>query len=391
MPLNRRLYEALRSRFGQVRIVHPGEPFQAHYKKKISVDGTAVRVRMYSVPVAWGETYRVNCPFCGDSKGHLYICHRWDETDEKTGSYNLHLAYCFRRGCLENPDQRLYLEHLVYGFRGNPANSQPVAAPVEEVSSAATLKEVAPPEDLVPLDELLARDPEHPAIRYLKGRGFRPDVLARQYGVAYCERSLRYPAMTRRIAIPLRFSGITYGWQGRLIELSDLPSPRKDTPKYWTTPGSPKGVYGYNLDVAVQYQTIIIVEGPTDAWRAGQQAFALLGKALSYQLLDRLRELLPRYWGPESTIVVLLDPDRDKPIPRGRRHHIDEAVSKLRYGIGVDYRNRILPIYLPEGDPGSTPRVRLREIIKEEAKKRNLEVRFGDAARYRAQRPEVQS
>ena len=45
----------------------------------------------------FGESYLVNCPFCGDQKQRLSFNDRYGEVDSVTGWKNFHLVKCFPR------------------------------------------------------------------------------------------------------------------------------------------------------------------------------------------------------------------------------------------------------------------------------------------------------
>lgn len=66
--LNPKLYAALERRFGKVLISNPGERL---VERKIP---DPVRPGRYKqLILRSGEYYRVDCPYCGDKKGRLYI------------------------------------------------------------------------------------------------------------------------------------------------------------------------------------------------------------------------------------------------------------------------------------------------------------------------------
>src|SRR4051794_21295697 len=248
MPLmNPDLFEALRRVFGHVVVVKDGEEFR--------MDPTAMPVyRNGKLTVKqdvrdYGETYRVSCPFCGDTRRRLWIPYMWAEEDGETGRDNLQLAKCYNEECLRDPDNREALKDMVWPIgRPDPDSLDrtrdqhpPVSRPI------APPREVAMPSHLTRVDELA---PGHPAAAYLIERGFDPAELWSRWKVAYCTSSPdSIPTLLHRNVIPVHtarrvttadgyptFRAELAGWQARAI---DARSNRGDA-KYLTAEGMKK-------------------------------------------------------------------------------------------------------------------------------------------------------
>jgi hypothetical protein len=127
--LNPKLYNQLRARLGQVQVVKEGEPMVTKPQPP-DKDG-----RPQMTIESWGESYKVNCPLCKDTKPRLLISHRYGVHDPATGSDNLQMCKCFRRNCQKDPDRRKLLADKIFGLRNCNQRSR-VSTPV--VSPATT-------------------------------------------------------------------------------------------------------------------------------------------------------------------------------------------------------------------------------------------------------------
>ena len=79
--LNPVLYARLVELFDEVRISHEG--IEATPGVVMVVGGQRV-----SIGAEHGEYYSVNCPFCGDTRGRLYINHTYTRNRERAVCYN---------------------------------------------------------------------------------------------------------------------------------------------------------------------------------------------------------------------------------------------------------------------------------------------------------------
>jgi hypothetical protein len=284
-PLNPYLHRRLTELFGAVIIANPGAAAVPH------IDPTQPGGKVRLDPK--GEYYRVNCPFCNDTRKRLWFNHLWGHgvpihpTDSLWWS-----ATCYNEDCLAVPGRWQGIRDRVYMTLGRmQRHSLPVA--VGKIEAAIT-GPVADPGRCVPLGDL----PEwHEANTYLRGRGFDPIHLTYDWHVTYCEQAQEaYRHAEGRLIVPIRMRGEQLSWQARHIGEADW----KQTPKYYNCPGVGKVQLLYGFDAAKLLPFVIICEGVTDVWAVGAGAVAVLGKTLSYQQ----GQIIKGNW---KTVVVLLD------------------------------------------------------------------------------------
>jgi hypothetical protein len=289
--INPGLYYALKQRFGTVKIANEGEPYRSITK---TVDGHDKR---YMVEA--GEQYKVNCPYCGDTRHRLYISHMYRTLDDCGRVFGKYLAHCFNEKCdtsnLEN-ELKLYVQWATHIIQ---PEYDPRAA--QEMFVPTTL-----PGRCV---DLLKLPSNHPAIQYIVNeRKFDPKELQNDWGAVYCESAEEdqdgfipgtkiYSRLVRnRIIAPIYWQAKLVGWQARALEDHKI--------KYYTMPGLHKNYMLYNGDRARQHRFGVVVEGFFDAWRVGTRAVALLGKSMS----THQRQLASAYWST-GALCVMLDPD----------------------------------------------------------------------------------
>lgn len=340
MPLNPRLYASLQRVTKVVTISNAGQPMAAVY-----YPGPDGKPRLtVSSP---GEYYVADCPFCHDTRGHLYVNHRWGVRDPVGGTRNLWLANCFLSDCMRSWENRRKLLEMVEDYA--LAAAAGVVRVPDVAGKAPGLVRYELPHDFRLLTDLPRG---HPARRYVRRRGFGPDELARGWGVGFS--SALYREVPGRLVIPLRANlgentpaalgrpgaWDVVGYQGRL-----LGDPRGKTPKYLTTQ-TPKSRLLYGLDrVPPGAAPVVLVEGPVDAWRAGPGAVAVLGKAVSDEQCRLLRAVTPG-----RDVVVMFDPEAEAEAHR--------AADRLRSVLARDLTavtgpGRVAVARLPDArDPG---------------------------------------
>jgi len=310
MPLNDTLYQTLQERFDDVRVSNAGDHRVVDYSPDPNNPGqlrTTVRQR--------GEQYAANCPFCDDSRQRCYVSHEYGERDPKTGSPNHHLWYCHNEKCHQDPVNRARLQAMLTPSLAGQARAQRRKAGQAKAGNPApapTTHPIVAPEGLTPVDQLPL---DHPAAQYLSQRGFDLGELCRVWGVCWvhaCNNTR--PNAEGRIAFPILrpeplFSTavdaatVLAGWQARTVP-GIRPAAAPDA-KYLSAAGMQKSSLLYGLPQARQTTgPIVIVEGPTDAWRVGPGAVALLGKDLS---ITQRALLLHHFSG--RPLVVMLDAD----------------------------------------------------------------------------------
>jgi hypothetical protein len=325
--LNPALYRSLVARFGDVKLERPGQRLV-----------TRMGFDNYGQPrvdiLSWGETYRVNCPLCGDVKKKLYISYAYGlrhiESEKR-----LYPAKCFR--CNLGQEQ-------VYSLLSWTSRDQEPEVSVADAGSEEHSPYLDP-------GECLRLDGDDPRLfhgqRYLRERGLDPTELGAVYGWRYCiagNPQLWQGGLTNRIIIPVHYQGQEVGWQARL-SFEPLPQLRdKDfTNLRWLSmPGTWRSRYVYGYDQAANCNYCVLVEGPTDAARQGPPCVATLGQSRSL----RQYEILAETWGAKKAIIIVGDSgEQEKQVTE---ETADELYARCRCPI--------YPLTLPHGDPGKWPR-----------------------------------
>jgi hypothetical protein len=342
--LNPVLYGRLRKAFGPVRVSNEGQELSA--RNAALYDG-----RPHMVFRSKGEYYQVNCPFCADTKHRLYVSYMYGQT-HKSGRRLYFLVFCFNENCLSRSDNLEEFEDRL-GDINHAFVHRGTEAPAEA-------KEVSLPGVCLPLSDLPAR---HRSRVYLESRGFDPDVLCRRFGLSYCESS-RYSQASNRIIIPVYEAGVLKGWQARYIGDPDWKSAAVKTSgliKYYSCPGAQfRSRCVYNFDAMREWQTGVVVEGPTDVFRFGSMAGCVFGNTVT----EAQRRKLYSVFGLR-TLVLMLDPEEfEKPRTR-------ETVAFFRQRMGASFA----AVRLPAGtDPGSLDRDWQKEYVRARAAEQGVRV-----------------
>jgi len=360
MVLNPKLFSRLKLTIGRVRISNEGVPLRCVYTPSWSLQG----VRMRAQYIDRGETYFVNCPLCNDTRQRLAVNHCWAERDARTGDSNLHLVKCFNEDCLNNMKAQMQLHVLVFP---DGRYSHHVDVPLKPIKvSPLDPRAICLPAS-TPLNEL---HDQHPARLYLLRRGFSPDRLASDYGLAFCDscRDSSPQLHDPRLIVPILkpvfdvkgwairsapdLAGqLLAGWQARAIR-DTLP---KNCPKYLTATGTPKSRLLYGLPMAIKTSgPAVIVEGVADVWNVGTNAVALLGKTISSEQCD----LVLRYFRGRP-VVVWLDADATEDAARVREH-------LRRALVGADRKSPVFIATAPAGrkDPGECNSSEISDAIE---------------------------
>ena len=185
--------------------------------------------------------------------------------------------------------------------------------------------------------------PLRPAhLHYLKGRKFNPDLLVKEWGLLGTD-GLSELGWRWRVIFPIQNrEGNTIAYGGRAIGKGVKPKYRFPTNRQFTQ--DPRGVL-YGID-RVEGDAVVICEGPTDVWRLGPGAVALMGVDWKTEQADALKGFRRRY--------IMLDPD-----PAGKRKAEDLAHWLAMYS-GETEIIEDLPC-----DPGDLPQREADQIMKE--------------------------
>lgn len=352
-PLNPHLYKQLKHVFSHVEISSQGVDAQIRYTHDWGREG---RIQANVVD---GEYYRVNCPFCNDTRNRLFIHYRWGEYDDRTGYRLLHIANCFNEQCIDSYEKQKALLSLVYphgvAFHATPLPRQ---TQQPKPNPPACMPQNCVPINLPNHDYDVPDEALQEAQDYLIERGFDLDELQSRWNISYTSESQEpAPKIFHRIVIPV--TGIRTrlgkpgpqpylaGWQAREV----CPELRPALfPKYMNSQGFKKSQVLYGLPQALKATgPVVITEGVTDVWRLGGNAVALFGKSLS----DAQRRLLLKHFGSRP-LVIFLDDDAQS--------EAAALQASLREGrLCRDDSGRVVVATLPQG------RADIGECLREEA------------------------
>ena len=284
--LNPALYNVLGGMFGRAIIARQGE---ALYGRPVN---TLAESRQFALTSS-GEYYRVNCPFCSDTRQRLWINHRWGVGPEYMPRERMWwAAYCYN--CEFDWEGRQRLRSMVY----TPGKFRRKVLIYPGQVYSGELYEINDPGECIPINELPAG---HHAAEYLTYRELDLDVMAKDYDVKFCVKALPESHMAQdRIIFPVRMDNKYVGWQARYA--GDLNWKQAGVPKYYNVRGVPRRQWLYGYDHARAFNFCIIVEGVTDVIAVGPPAVALLGKSMS---MPQFQNIFANW----SQVILALDDD----------------------------------------------------------------------------------
>lgn len=367
MPLNDPLYRHLLRADPGCEVVSEGEPAEYYLPSKAA--GYSRKGIVYASVNRWGECYRLNCPCCGDTGRHLYVCHLAGarvRSKKHTGilSFGSSLCVCHRRHC--NSDDPSFRDWL----RGLDLHSLPVLdlskGGIEfsnlQYGMCADLSARMPD----PTYPLLSESTPQRVLDWLADdRRHDPYILQSRYGVGFCPAGavFEHAAATDpekrfrrmfddRVVIPLIQGCCLVGWQARLAKRDLDPGDIK----FYNSPGIMKSRILYNLDNAMQYDTVVLVEGVFDAWRVGDNAVAMFGKSLSPMQMLQLKTV----YGLNGGCIIMLDANSPKETDVNDKAR---AMAERLRAANVFPRG-VVPVCLEDGlDPDRRSRAELDDLI----------------------------
>jgi hypothetical protein len=282
------------------------------------------------IVASWGESYRINCPFCNDTRRRLWVNYRFGQFDP-VNLHNLatHYGICFNEDCLIHAENRARLIDEIYGVHNRRDHTPFDIVTTGDVNRTQRLGVRKLPGECRPLTTMGVE--EYP-IQYLTDTRRFGFETAEEYGLTYCVKCDEHPAAVGRIIAPIVQNGINVGWQGRYVGTP----PNKYTAKYYTCPGMPKRLVLYNIDRAKGKPFVVVFEGITDVWRLPNYSVAMLGKSLAAEQMG----LLQVTFCNGEPIVICVDPDA-----------YDNCAMKIHEMVSQG-RNPVVRVRLPEGyDP----------------------------------------
>ncbi len=341
--LNPTLYRRLVATFGSVLTAHDGEKFVARSSRDLTSDRTRLVFQQR------GESYRVCCPFCSDTRHRLYVSYMYGQKDD-SGRFMYFLAFCFNEECLVDYFHQVHFREMLDTI-GTPLSAVRVRDGVE-VAETTTFEM---PGNCCLLSEL---EPGHDARAYVASRFLSVDRISRAWGVSYC---LDYHSffVRDRIVIPIRFNGRLAGWQSRYPGDLEWKGKDKRVLKYFTCPNMKRDRVICNWDMAKVFKTVVVTEGWFDIFALGPMAVCTLGVGLSSH---QIRTLVAHAKKNDVSVVLAYDADvRRNPKIRDRYLRlIDQLHSSLP--------GQFLEVRMPNGfDPGSLDRDVSRGIIEHQA------------------------
>ena len=332
-PLNRPLYDALRQTFGKVKVDKAG------HKMARRVNATTGDVEILSK----GETYRVCCDECGDSKHKLYVNYAFGTTDPQTGQTYL-FNNCYRCG----PKTGRLMSLITWN-----SMRKVTATPLADEDEIEDIPLYLSPGECLRLD-----DPRTEIGRkYLAHRGIDPDLAARTYGVSLCVRGnpeVCNGGIEGRLVFPVTKDGVHLGWQARLAhEPNEFERDRTFKGLRWfTMPGEWRSKHLFGYDQARSYPFCVLVEGPTDLVKQGPPCIASLGQTVSY---DQVR-LIKATW---KTVILVGDSQKNE---SGTENEAQRRTAKMLLSEGVE---RVHLVRLPHGDPGDWGRLEFWQFLRQ--------------------------
>lgn len=294
--LNPELYARLVTLYGHVQVANPG------VTNYWGTTATLHNGRLYRELMERGETYRVNCNFCGEQRRRLWVNYQYGVPDP-SGRPDYSLARCYNEtDCLRDSANWYQFKSSMDNFSNEKDRHRCLLVPPPATWDTAPRLLVEPklPDGLTLVSELCRTYPYHPAVEYMCGeRRYTVEALDK-YQISYCERSAEFPAVNRRIVFPIYMHNRLQGWQARYIG----EPPSKVVQKYYNMPGIRKSQLAYNYDVAKHSKLGVIVEGLPDVHRLGDPAVAIFGSSMSKFQND----LVVMAWAGKP-VAVMLDAD----------------------------------------------------------------------------------
>lgn len=301
--LNPVLYGKLKQIFGSVEVVDENE--KPRLRRKFD------KWHFDTNKGSFGETFRVNCPVCGDKKGHLYISALSFTTPVVDGQVFPPaplIAHCFRRDCFKNnpEDTKVLTEALQTGEQ----------LTLDCIEQEESLFEEDPQKLLRGTDDktllqwqpdyhVLEKDAPAEVLDYVARRGIREeDIKELKIGWGKCwnYKKNSFIGTDNWLQFPIIDQTGLRGFQSRQLKDADM--------KYFFDARTPKKLCLYNRERASKFQVAAIAEGIFDALHIGRCGMAFFGSKPSKGQINLLMQ--------DGYKMVLYVPDQKKHYTNGK-------------------------------------------------------------------------
>lgn len=303
--LNRELYNRLRTVFKNVHVQYENVQPKLRLLRWPKLVNGQLREWEFDSRGS-GETYQVNCPVCGDKKGHCYIS-ALSFTRPRIGDRILTpaplLIHCFRRNCFSgNPEAREALTQVL-------KSSTPMELDVGEEDCFSGAQELQQDIHRNTEANLLKWQPDyHPiehdapaeVLDYVARRGIQErDIKELKIGWGRCwnYKKQNFIGNSNWLQFPIIDQAGLRGFQSRQLH-SD------GNLKYFFDTRTPKKMCLYNRERASSFHIVAIAEGIIDALHIGRCGMAFFGFEPSKAQVRLLQQ--------DGAKLVLYIPDQKK-------------------------------------------------------------------------------
>lgn len=308
--LNEQLFLKLQKLFRAVDVIQAGVP--AEIQERCGLGLTPWKIAQGGS----GQQYRVGCPFCGDTKKHLYISHIsyacLNIGGTSYGKCGL-VAKCFRRDCLADPAKRAALDQMIQttvvdtniDVKLTVVQDNSQYKPKYDVKNSPTIQGIRTwYKDYTPIDQNCTNTQ---VLEYLRSRGISLQLAKRfriGYGKAQSPSSGQlYLNGAPFIMLPILQPGTLKGVQLRCL-------PKYSTqkfPKYLFHHACKRNLMLYNRAQSVASKIGVITQGAFDAIKTGAPAVAIFGHTPSKIQLRHIQADHQQggiIWLPDNQIKV---------------------------------------------------------------------------------------
>lgn len=344
--LNPVLYARLQKVFKNVEVESEG------VLPRLKVDSSGHWEFDRSQKACYGETFKVDCPICGDTKGHCRIS-AISLSELDIGGFKIDKApliiHCFRRNCFKgNPDNRKKVLELL--DLGTPIEVDTVG----EDSCFGSSADLNTDLHRFSEENLLKWQPDyHPVtedapaevLDYIAERGIREcDIQEMHIGWGKCwnYKKSSFIGNNNWLLFPIIDQAGLRGFQSRQIFSNGQM-------KYFFDTRTPKRMCLYNRERASRFHIVAIAEGIIDALHIGRCGMAFFGSEPSKAQIKLLQQ--------DGAKMVLYIPDQKKHYNKDGLCDLDPPAISRKYVTQWNKDNLFewgaYSINLPAEDAGS--------------------------------------